>query len=180
MSQYWSEKLREEADDKSSLTNCNLTEMTIGKFHLIWNNVGNNTTDVKRGITKARMLTGVYMRQTTKSRFNQFEVEQICPLCILAAEDLQHMLLRCPALSEVRSPLFSSIRQLVISHLGSSWWLTRSDPQIVGLCVDSTNIKSQTQSAIEECFLERLEMLGRCFCHKLHIKRLQLHQKLFK
>ena len=141
MSQYWTEKLREEAADKSSLTNCNLTEMSIGKSHLIWNNVGNNTIDVKRGITKARMLTGVYMLQTTKSRFNQHEVEQICPLCRLAAEDLQHMLLRCPAFSEVRSPLFSSIRQLLISHLGSSWWLTRSGPQIVRLCVDSTNIK---------------------------------------
>ena len=102
-------------------------------------------------------------------------MEQICPLCRLAAEDLQHVLLRCPALPEVRSPLFSSIRQLLISHLGSSWWLTRSGPQIVRLCVDSTNIKSQTQSAIEECFLERLEMLGRHFCHKLHIQRLQLY-----
>ena len=171
VSQYWSEKLREEAADKSSLTNCNLTEMTTGKSHLIWNNVGNNTTDVKRGITKDRMLTGVYMLQTTKSRFNQYEVDQICPLCRLAAEDHQHMLLRCPALSEVRSPLFSSIRQLLISHLRLSWWFTRSGSQIVRLFVDSTNIKNQTQSAIEECFLERLEMLGRRFCHKLHIKR---------
>ena len=105
VSQYWSEKLREEAANKSSLTNCNLTEITIGKSNLIWNSVSNNTTDVKRGITKARMLTGAYMLQTTKSRFNQYEVEQICPLCRLAAVDLQNKLLRCPALSEVRSPL---------------------------------------------------------------------------
>ena len=41
VSQYWTEKLKEEAADKSSLTNCNLTEMTIGKSHLIWNNIGN-------------------------------------------------------------------------------------------------------------------------------------------
>ena len=70
VSQYWSEKLREEAVDKSTLTNCNLTEMTSGKSHLVWDSVSNNTTDVKRGITKARMLTGVNMLQTTKSRFN--------------------------------------------------------------------------------------------------------------
>ena len=63
VSQYWTEKLREEAADKSSLTNCNIS--TIGKSHLIWNNVDNNTTDVKRGITKARVLTGVHMLQTT-------------------------------------------------------------------------------------------------------------------
>ena len=178
VSQYWTEKLREEAADKSSLTNCNLTEMTsIGKSHQIWNNVGNNTTDIKRN-HQGQDVDWCYMLQTTKSRFNQYEVEQICPLCRLAAEDLQHMLLRCPALSEVRSHLFSSIRQLLISHLGSSWWLTRSGTQIVRLCVDSTNLMSQTQSAIEECFLERLEMLGRRFCHKLHIKNFQLHQKL--
>ena len=106
VSLYWTEKLREEGADKSSLTNCNLTEMTIGKSHLIWNNVGNNTTDVKRGITKARMLTGVYMLQTTKSRFNQYEVEQICPLCRLAAEDLQHMLLNARLSPRLGVPCF--------------------------------------------------------------------------
>ena len=47
------------------------------------------------------MLTGVYMLKSTKSRFNQYEVEHICPLCRLAAENLQHMLLRGPVLSDV-------------------------------------------------------------------------------
>ena len=77
VSQYWTEKLREEAADKSSLTNCNLTEMTIGKSHQIWNNVGNNTTDVKREITKARMLTGVICcklqnQDSTSMRWNKY------------------------------------------------------------------------------------------------------------
>ena len=50
-----------------------------------WDRVCNNTTDVKRGITKARMLAIVYMLQSTNSRFNQYEVEQIFPLCRLTA-----------------------------------------------------------------------------------------------
>ena len=32
---YWSEKLREEASEKSSLIHCNLRDMAIGKTHII-------------------------------------------------------------------------------------------------------------------------------------------------
>ena len=64
MSSYWSERLGEEASEKSTLTNSNLEDMAIGKSHIICENVGNNTTDVRRGITKARMLTGMYMVQS--------------------------------------------------------------------------------------------------------------------
>ena len=67
VSSYWSERLREEASDKSTLTNYNLVYTAIGKPHIIWKNVDSNTVDVKRGITKARMLTGVYMLQSTKA-----------------------------------------------------------------------------------------------------------------
>ena len=129
--------------EKSTLINCNLAEMNIGKSHVTWSSVGSNTTDVKRGITKTRMLTGVYMLQSTKSRFNQYKVEQICSLCSLATEDLQHMLLRCLALSEIRGLPLPSIRSLLIWQFGSSWWLSRSGAQIV-----STNINGQINSNV--------------------------------
>ena len=164
VSQYWSEKLRGEAAYKSTLINCNPAEMTIGRSYIALDNVSNNITDVKRGITIVQGKVADWcVLQTTKSRFSQHEVEQICPLCMLAAEGLSHMQLRCPALSEVRGPLLSSIRLLLISHLGPSWWLSHSGSQIVGLCVDSTKIKRQIQSTIEWGFLERLKILGRRF-----------------
>ena len=131
--------------------------MAIGKPHLIWENVDNNTVDVKRGITKARMLTGVYMLHSTNARFNQYDVEQICPTCRLATEDLQHMLTRCPALSEARSPLLSSIRVLLSRRFGVAWWSSRSIAQIVTLCLDSSNINDQINHSVEGSFLCRLE-----------------------
>ena len=72
------------------------------------------------------MLTGVYMLQSTKAKFNQYNVEQICPLSMLASEDLQHMLLKCPDLAEVRGPLLSSTRKLLRQNFGMSWWRSRS------------------------------------------------------
>ena len=174
---YWSEKMRQEASEKSSLIHCNLRDMAIGKTHIIWENVGNNTVDVQRGITKARMLTGVYMLQSTKAKFNQYNVEQICPLCRLASEDLQHM---CPALAEVRGPHISSTRKLLSQNFGMSWWRSRSSEQIVALCLDGSNITVQSNYIPEEGFVGRLEALCRHFCHKLHMKRLQLHRKLLQ
>ena len=58
-------------------------------------------------------MTGVYSFQTTKARFNQYKVEDTCPLCRLEPEDLSHMLLRCPALADTREAPLSDIRGLV-------------------------------------------------------------------
>ena len=120
------------------------------------------------------------MLQSTKARFNQYDVEQICPLYRLATEDLHHMLTRCPALSEVRSPLLSSIRVFLSRRFGVTWWSSRSSAQIVALCLDSSNINDQINHSVEGSFLCRLETLGRRLCHKLHMKRFQLYQTIFQ
>ena len=95
------------------------------------------------------------MLQSTKAKFNQYNVEQICPLCRLASEDLQHMLMKCPALAEVRGPHISSIRKLLSQNFGMSWWLSRSSEQIVALCLDGSNITVQSNYIPEEGFVGR-------------------------
>ncbi|MCG8097222.1 MAG: reverse transcriptase family protein [Candidatus Thiodiazotropha endolucinida] len=173
---YWSVKLRDEAHEKSTLSHCNIALMSVGKTHMVWDSVSNNASDVKRCITKVRMLTGVYILQSTKARFNQYSIEQTCPLCRLATEDLQHMLLRCPALHEARLSVLGEIRDLLTGRFGQSWWRSRSRDQLVALLLDSTTILEQTSEKRESNLLFRLEALGRRFCNKLHMKRLQLHQ----
>ena len=120
------------------------------------------------------------MLQSTKARFNQYDIMQICPLCRLATEDLQHLLMRCPALSEARRPLFSSIRVLLSRRFGVSWWSSRFNAQIVALCLDSSNINGQINHSVEGSFMCCLETLGRRLCYKLCMKRLHLYQKIFQ
>ena len=112
--------------------------MAIGTSHIVWESVNNDTTDIKRGITKKRMLTGVYMLQSTKARFNQYGMEQTCLLCRLAIEDLQQLLLRCPAFSDVREPVLADIRKLLIRQFGLAWWSSRFSYQIAALLLDSS------------------------------------------
>ena len=58
--------------------------------------------------------------------------------------------------------------------------LSGSSEQIVALCLDGSNITVQSNYIPEEGFVGRLAALCRHFCHKLHMKRLQLHRKLLQ
>ena len=41
---------------------------------MVWDSIQPNLQDVKRGHTKARLLTGTYMFHSTKYKFNSSEV----------------------------------------------------------------------------------------------------------
>ena len=99
---FWPQCLVSEAQTKSTLVNCDLSSMAMGVTHTVWECAANNLHYVRRSITKVRMMTGVYMLQSTRARFNQYRVEETCPLCKLGPEDLSHILLRCPALASVK------------------------------------------------------------------------------
>ena len=120
---FWTRCLVEEAQTKSSLINCDLSSMSVGVTHIVWESAANNLHDIRRSITKVRMMTGVYMLQSTRARFNQYSVEKTCPLCRLDSEDLTHMLLRCPALSDVRK----------VSLAQSETWWERKLVRLFGL-----------------------------------------------
>jgi hypothetical protein len=64
---------------KSSFSLLSTTSLEMGKTHIVWDSINNSVRDVRKAITKARMLTGTYMLQTLKSKFNQAEVDPTCP-----------------------------------------------------------------------------------------------------
>ena len=55
--------MRTDIGDRSTLSLCNLNELQVGKVHRVWNSLDSSVLDVKKGIVKARMLTGVYNLQ---------------------------------------------------------------------------------------------------------------------
>ena len=58
LSSYWTTSLVEEAQTKSTLSNCFLGDYGIGNTHMVWDSIQPNLQDVKRGHVKARLLTG--------------------------------------------------------------------------------------------------------------------------
>ena len=92
---------------------------------MVWDSIQPNLQDVKRGHVKARLLTGTYMLQSTKFKFNSSEIDPKCPLCRLESEGLQHFILRCPALACVRERRFPTLRMRWVMISGDNISVTK-------------------------------------------------------
>ena len=88
MLNYWTTSLVADAMVKTTHSHCSIGNLKIGHTHMVWDSIQPNLQDVKRGHTKARLLTGTYMFQSTKYTFNSSEVDPKCPICRLESEDL--------------------------------------------------------------------------------------------
>ena len=107
---YWITELIQRAGDKSTLERCRLPGLQIGYTHPAWDSVQPDRINVMRAIVKVRMLTGTYLLESHKKKFNiDGAVEATCPWCRLEDEDIGHMLLRCPALRCVRNQYLAEL-----------------------------------------------------------------------
>ena len=170
---FWTDHLVEEEQSKTSLTNCDLPSMEVGVTHAVWEAAANNVHDIRRSITKVRMMTWVYMLQYTKAKFNQYSVEKTCSLCRLDSEDLTHMLLRCPALAAVRKSYW-----LQSEIWWNRKWKSMSKSELAAILVDSHQLVHAMSTRIDKAILLHLEALSRRYCYRLHKKRLQLYRNL--
>ena len=147
---------------------------------MVWDSIQPNLQDVKRGHTKARLLTGTYMLQSTKYKFNSSEVDPKCPLCRLESEDLQHFILRCPALAEARDRYFPLIRKLVIDAVGEIIWSEHCCNRdiLVTLVIDCQKLAENRLLPRSTDTLFEIESCSRTLCYKLHQLGLKLHKEL--
>ena len=68
MRKYWLKILLEDIENKSTLVknkstlvNLQKDHLKFGSTHQVWNSLQSTVPDVKKGIIKARLLTGAYM-----------------------------------------------------------------------------------------------------------------------
>ena len=102
----------EEGNSKFTLAYLNLHDCFVGKVHSCWKSVSHNTRDVRRAIikhVKVKILTGTYILQYNKAKFNQYDVS----LCEASEEDRIHFLLGCSRLNSVRQKYLEKIRSIL-------------------------------------------------------------------
>ena len=86
---YWDQETRKEASTKPSLKYLNIiiNALEIGTVHPVWRTLSANTRKVEMAAVKARLLTGTYLLQANRARFNQFQVDPTCTICGEEPED---------------------------------------------------------------------------------------------
>ena len=115
VSEHWLIHIRQSAGEKSSLKYLNTDHFSFKSAHHLWPNYGCSSRKRVAASFRAKFITGSYILQTNRARFNQNAVDPTCPLCHLAEEDLPHLLFNCPALQGQRDKLLTRIKKLMLT-----------------------------------------------------------------
>ena len=102
---WWEVNLRGQADPLLSLKYFNPKFMSLKSPHPIWTSAG-SPFEVRKAVVAARMLSGRYRTDLLARHWSKTNPLGVCQLpgCDGQHEgNLEHLLLNCPALSDVRS-----------------------------------------------------------------------------
>ena len=91
----------------------------VGKCHPVVRPCLKNDRDIPRIPVQNKVLTGTYILQTNKVKFNQNEVNPVCQLC-KEDETLQHFLINSKSLEDARQPILGDfvriLSDLLVKH----------------------------------------------------------------
>lgn len=165
----WTKDLQQEAEEMSTLQYMSIPACSTSSMHPIWNEISSPLNTAKATI-RAKMLTNRYPVMSSPTSGAMKDAR--CPLCHDEDETLEHLLLRCRTLSDVRRPYMQHImnifRELNISVDPGSVIRVILDP----LASDIKDIKHQEncRNLIYKIHSARSVYLGGDSCYKLAAK----------
>jgi len=174
INQYWTSKLKLDCKEKSSLLYMCKENLKIGSNHVVWSSVSPSVSDIRKAITKCRMLTGTYILQIHKHKFNQAEVDPTCPFCRTENEDLCHLLTACPHYADIRKRHYFPIKEFIQENIGHLKWkeLFSNTKAICQLLMDCQILAFQGVIPNNSEFIYKVEKMSRDLCFEIHKKRL--------
>ena len=156
VTEQWTKVMRTCAEDKSTLKFMRLDSSNLYAAHHLWPRGGCPSRKRVAASYRAKLLSGSYILQANRARFNQNKVDPTCPLCRSAPEDLPHFVLECPALDKSRRTLLPKILSIA-SDLGFHF---HKDP--VRQCKDILNAANPKECCA--CFGRISKQKLRCSC----------------
>ena len=175
---YWDQETRKEASTKTSLKYLNIDALEIGTVHPVWRTLSANTREVEMAAVKARLLTGTYVLQANRARFNQFQVNPTCTICGDEPEDRHHFILRCRSLVGSRDVHMKKIKLYLykIYEEDIADAILSDENTLLQIILDCTH-KSLVDEAISpqlSTLCDDIEPMTRRLCFSLHVKRAAL------
>ena len=110
-----------------------------------------------------KLVTGTYILQTNRARFNQNQVNTVCLLCHRKNETVEHFLLHCPALASLRNHSIDTL----LSVCDGVYSPTNSPYSVLQLILDYSALTSFTNVSNNE-HLQSVEFHCRRLSHTHH------------
>jgi hypothetical protein len=168
---YWRQKILKMAEGKSTLCFLHPMSMKVGSVHNVWASTGLDCTSIMKANIKARLLSGVYILQSNRSRFNKYEVSATCPMCMVDIEDTEHFLLHCSRTQDVRELFITNLRAILSDINREVENIVFSDKAMllkVILDVSSPQIPVVLQT---DLVMKKIEAISRGLIYALHHRR---------
>lgn len=163
--QYWTDRIKSQAVLYSSLKYLYVHDFWPGKKHPSIQAV-TGMRDVPRVCVKAKLITGTYILQVNRVAFNQNEISPTCLLCGEDDETVEHFILQCSALADVRQSLLQQVRDtyhnLFHEQLGPE--------SLLQFILDSGMMFEDVPKKQKQCRID-IEKISRCLCQRLHAER---------
>ena len=151
---------------------------SLGKetFQVVWCDAGHDIMSVQKAGWKARLMTGTYMLQATRARFNQHQVDPTCLLCCKEPENVEHFLFRCESLTQVRDQFLHKIYQSLQKSVGVGHFdiIKSNDTVLTTTILDCTTLIDVVGEPVMDNVLHEIESTARGLCFALHKKRTAL------
>ena len=112
-------------------------------------------------------------------RFSKEKDEQKCELCQIEQENMEHFLLRCPALNEKRKIAISKLKQTLIQSTGQDKWtetIVGNKTLLLQTIIDVTAVADELN--INQKTFKEIEMISRNLCYDLHVQRTLLYRRI--
>ena len=120
---------------------------------------------------KLKLVTGTYMLQSTRSAFNNVQVDPVCVLCKTSDETLKHLVLECCVLDFLRKPILEVISALLKDAFNIYFDALDSEQQLQTILDFYVLLKPRKDNV--DHVLE-LEHHCRRLCYSLHTYRYKL------
>ena len=170
---YWTRLYRDDIKNKKTLKYLSVRGLRVGHSHLVWQDL-ETVSAVRKGVIKARFLTGVYLLQLNRHIFSNKTTDPNCRLCQLEVEDTRHLVTGCPAYHVIRTVTTEQLKKIIIDNSDIYIWKTHfSDWESflrIIICPDIIRVMIPELS----CVIGSLEAISRDYFYKVHTKRLFL------
>ena len=163
---YWAEHVKSRALMYTTLEYLTVDKYYPGKKHWLLQHSG-IAREIPTVHLKLKIVTGTYILQVNRSTFNQNEIDPTCLMCKEEPETVDHFLIRCSALADVRKPIMDSILRCAECFIQApieTQVLTQLLLDCVGVFSDSKDIQVQS-------FIINIEKLAKRLCLTLHTER---------
>ena len=178
---HWEVKLRSKPAALTSAPYFKPTFMSLIRPHPIWSSCGPNPFECHKAVITTRMLSGRYLTDKLQRHWTHNKAGScLLPDCFPGSEgSLEHLLLRCEALSQTRSKLLSLCFRVAAEHdelyrIITSVLNSDNQVRIMQLLLDCTAMPETIQAVqvFGSAIRDRLLYIGRTWCYNIHRERM--------